>query len=201
MQIGAIKVIRRAEDELRAQAQRALTEGRYRDVAIIARLADDLAQLAERESLSNGSTVDATNPVVPCPNRSSVSRRSQVMERNPKSFPRFEREGERLVKVAWSKRDRSHYEHKAPFNVVNLLIAAIRSKKGVGARFTAPDVLPLIDPRSGTEIPSYQSYLALGWLRHEGVVVKYGRDTYSLKPMAATEAHIAELWEGLPSRD
>ena len=105
------------------------------------------------------------------------------------------------MKIAWSKKDRSEYEHKAPRRVADLLVAAIRSRKGEGAKFQAPEVLPLVEPRTRREIPSYQSYLALAWLRHEGVVAKYGRDGYALKPTAATPEHLTELWEALPSRD
>lgn len=202
---AAVVIIKRAEEELRAHVQRALDEGRYADVAALARLADGLAQLATAEGLANGPAVRTPREASPRVSNQQVERRAVQAPtrsaRGAKAFPRFEREADKLVKIAWSKKDRSEYEHKAPLRVVNLLIDAIRSKKGEGSKFTTPDVLPLIDSKSRGEIPSYQSYLALGWLRHEGVIVKYGRDTYSLKPTAATAAHLKELWEALPSRD
>jgi hypothetical protein len=204
--LEALMIIKRAEQEMRDQLQRALDEGRYADVAELARLADGLSHLLAAAGVSNGVPSGPSPNSAPSKTQLELPRSRTIHTatrggRRAKAYPKFEREADRLVKIAWSKKDRSEYEHKAPLRVVNLLVDAIRSKKGEGAKFTAPDVLPLIDPKSRAEIPSYQSYLALGWLRHEGVIVKYGRDTYSLKSTAATAAHLKELWEALPSRD
>jgi hypothetical protein len=204
--VEAIVIIKRAEQEMRDQLQQALDEGRYVDVAELARLADGLSHLLAAAGVSKAvpsAPASESTPMMPpaeLPGRRHPHPAARP-GRRVKAFPRFERDADRLVKIAWSKKDRAQYEHKAPMRVVNLLIDAIRSKKGEGSKFTAPDVLPLHDPKSRAEIPSYQSYLALGWLRHEGVIVKYGRDTYSLKPTAATATHLKELWEALPSRD
>ena len=43
-----------------------------------------------------------------------------------KTLPRFERDGERIVKVSWSKRAKAEYEHRAPRDVVFSLLDAIR---------------------------------------------------------------------------
>jgi hypothetical protein len=118
--------------------------------------------------------------------------------RSARDYPRFKRDGDRLIKVAWSKRDRDEYEHRAPGRVVQMLVDTIRKKKGDGRIFEATDVMPIKDPSTRQEVPSYQSYLALAWLRHEGLVTKKGRDRYMLKA-AATPERIGELWEALPT--
>lgn len=200
---AGLEILARAEAELRNQIERALSEGRYTEVAALARIADGLAQLATIEGENANRRVEvhserSTLPVSQAPPLTLPShlRRTRVT----RTFPRFEREADKIVKIAWSKKDRAEYEHKAGRQVVDLLVDAIKSAKGEGARFDAPDILPLKDPKTRREVPSYQSYLALAWLRHEGVIVKYGRDGYALKPSAATSEHLSELWEALPSR-
>jgi predicted lipid-binding transport protein (Tim44 family) len=196
----ALQILAKAQAELRELIHRALAEGHYSDVAEIARIADGVARLAPGDDKPQ--TDDQMQPSAP-PN--TVSRPASILHdrrvRTSRAFPRFEREADKLVKIAWSKKDRAEYEHKAPHHVVDALLQAIRSRKGEGAKFEAPDVLPLKDPKTRREVPSYQSYLALAWLRHEGVVMKYGRDGYALKTTAATPEHLSELWEALPSRD
>jgi hypothetical protein len=198
--VTVLDILSRAQAELRSLIEQALSEGRYTDVAEIARIADRVAQLTS----GNGQPSVGRPQALKSP-ESPAARHTLALpvrrKGSSRSFPRFERERDKLVKIAWSKKDRAEYEHKAPRHVVDLLIDAIRTRKGEGAKFDPPDVLPLKDSRTRREIPSYQSYLALAWLRHEGVITKYGRDGYALKPTAATQEHLTELWEGLPSRD
>lgn len=203
---AAKEILKRAEAELRTLIQNALVEGRYGDVASIASLADRLANLAAHDDSLEvsghgiaGSTLGSSSQDEPLPLSRPASKLSiRAIRRN---FPRFEREADRLVKIAWSKRERKEYEHKAPRETVGLLIDRIKGRKGAGARFVAPDIFPMTNPKTKREIPSYQAYLALAWLCHEGLIVKHGRNGYSLKPTAATTEHVSELWEALPSRD
>lgn len=197
----ALELLQRTQAELRDLIRSALADGRYNEVAEIAKIADGIARLGSPE----GDQLDLR--LAPSATAGTLSRTADALKRGSqrgriaRTFPRFERESDKLVKIAWSKKDRAEYEHKAPRQVVNLLIEAIRSRKGEGAKFEAPDVLPLKDPKTRREVPSYQSYLALAWLRHEGVIAKYGREGYSLKPTSATAEHLDELWNALPSRD
>jgi hypothetical protein len=112
-------------------------------------------------------------------------------------YPRFLRDGDRLVKLAWSKKERRPYEHRAPKAIVQKLLDAVRKRKGEGSQFDAADVLPLMTP-TGEEYPSYQSYLALNWLRHVGVVTKIGREGYVVRPGAASAEKLEQFWESLP---
>lgn len=204
---SAVKILQRAESELRSLIEKALADGRYGDVASIARLADRLAQMVS----PNGSAEIGNNSVDSSDLNESSAREEFETSPRPgtklskraarKLFPRFEREADRLVKIAWSKREREEYEHKAPREIVDLLIDYIKGRKGLGARFVATDIFPMKHPKTKHEVSSYQAYLALAWLVHEGVITKYGREGYSLKPTAATPEHIAQLWEALPSRD
>jgi hypothetical protein len=115
-------------------------------------------------------------------------------------YPRFLREGDRLVKIAWSKRKHGPYEHKAPRAVIQALVNAVQRQIGEGKLFQAGTLLPLKDALH-EEYPSYQSYLALSWLRDVGVISKKGRDGYVLKPNTAKTEQLERLWLELPGEE
>jgi hypothetical protein len=199
----ALGILSAAEAELRSVIERALADGRYDEVAMLAAITDELAEVrrlrADSVSSGNGAPTAAGPRTVVRPRTSG--RPEMEHGARARHFPRFEREGDKIIKTASSRRQgHAEYEHRAPLRVIDALLAGIRGKKGEGAKFKAPDILPLIDPKTQNEIPSYQSYLALSWLRQEGVIVKHGRDMYSLKPTAATREHIADLVRALPTR-
>jgi len=95
-------------------------------------------------------------------------------------YPKFVREGDSLVKIGWSRRDRKPYEHKAQRSVLRSLVQALVRVGSGGERFTVEALLPLKDTSAGSEIPDYQMYLTLAWLRSIGLIVQHGRQGYSL---------------------
>jgi hypothetical protein len=194
----AADILSRAEAELRALIQEQLTQGLYGDVAATALMADSLLRLVNGQDCpSSPSSTGAGASRVK--GDAGTAAPESPRRRSPKDYPQFARDGERLVKIAWSKRERAEYEHRAPRHVVQNLIDAVRKKKGEGKLFEAADILPIKDSATRQEIPSYQAYLALAWLRHVGLVSKKGRDGYVLKSAATSPERIAELWEGLPT--
>ncbi len=118
----------------------------------------------------------------------------------PEGYPRFFREGNVLVKLGWSRTEKAPYEHKAPRKLVDLLADAVGNAGRGGRRFTTEEVLHLEDPKEGSELPGYQVYLALAWLRIEGLVVQHGRQGYSLPPGIDLPRAVEEHWQRLPER-
>ena len=59
------------------------------------------------------------------------------------------------------------------------------------------DVLPLAYA-GGKEIPSYQAYLALAWLRSVEAISKDGREGYRADLPKLSEESMNQLWESLP---
>jgi hypothetical protein len=115
-------------------------------------------------------------------------------------YPKFLRDGENLVKIGWSKKDKSPYEHRAPKRVVDLLVETLVRAGRDGRRFTTDDILPLHDPDEGAEIPSYQGYLCLAWLRREKKIEQHGRKGYSLLNAERLPTLVAECWDGMSRR-
>lgn len=214
----AVSAVKAAETAIRSQLQtlmlEAVTAEAYADVAAIAKIAEGLSF----RSSPNGarptplpSDENLVSPNIkllgadwPDSVRASASEELAALEKlRPRAgsrkdqYPRFLRERDRLVKVAWSKKERAPYEHRAPRDVVDALVEAIQKHKGENKLFQASDILPLKN-RMHEEYPSYQSYLALNWLRDVGVIRKKGREGYVLRPSAATKERLAHLWAALP---
>jgi hypothetical protein len=62
------------------------------------------------------------------------------------------------------------------------------------------EVLPLNNPGDGSELPSYQVYLSLAWLRAEDLIVQHGRQGYSLPPGSDLERESERRWGELKTR-
>jgi hypothetical protein len=112
-------------------------------------------------------------------------------------YPQFLREGEELVKVGWSKRKRSEYRHKAPKRLVMLVARAIERAAVNGERIVMEKAFPVSDPELGGDVPSYQAYLTLAWLRKEKLINQHGRQGYSLIDDSAIEENFEQRWNRL----
>jgi hypothetical protein len=104
------------------------------------------------------------------------------------------------VKIGWSKTSRTEYEHRAQKRVVDAVLKAVVSAGQKSQVFTVESLLPITDTADGTEIPAYQVYLALAWLRTEGFVNQHGREGYSLLVTANIEKTVEDRWTALPDK-
>jgi hypothetical protein len=222
------EVIRRAEAELRGLLSRAAERAEYAHVQVLAGWASRLRSLLDgtgnggvaSEELpprdhapasDGGALASVSTPAADAGpgkrggqqtgrRKSRKAARSRKRSSPQAAYPKFLRTGENLVKIGWSKSDKTTYEHKAPRRVVNLLVEALLRVGQGGRRFTSDDLLPLRDTKEGTEIPSYQTYLSLAWLRAEELVVQHGRQGYSLPPSVDLARATEERWQELPQR-
>lgn len=204
----AIETLRGAEVALRGIIEAALAAQAYREVAEVAASAEALARLIQEvtgERSTGSALVTMTSQSheiqadVAGSQQSAANGHRAVWIAPPSSkraYPRYMRDDERLVKIAWSKKERKPYEHRAPREIIEGLVEAIRKRKGEGRVFEASDVMPL-KSAAGEDYPSYQSYLALGWLREIGAIRKRGRDGYLLRPGLDLNK-LDELWRALP---
>lgn len=206
------QAVQTAEETLRATIADALDGHAYKDVAALADAADALSVLvrkltphAPRSSVSEPTVVTAPPPSAPDATSGGeipatvVSPPTSVTRRE--KYPQYRRDGEMLIKVAWSKKNRRPYEHRAPRRIVQLLVDKIRRRYdhvGDEQVFDASHIMPLWTPNQ-EEYPSYQVYLALGWLRHVGAVSKKGRSGYVLRSGKGTPTQLEALWRDLPT--
>lgn len=197
--IEAKAILADAEKSLRDLMQRELREHRYAEIAELAQITDTLKRLASGRS---GPVPAMKNEEISNTfNGSRTSKRLGPKRTNSKKhdYPRFERDGDKLVKVGWSKKAREEYEHRAPREAALAFAENLVSSIPVQQTFVIDELLPVHDA-TGDEIPSYQVYLTLAWLRQEGVVEKKGRDGYTRIIEPFSENAFNSLWEKLSKR-
>lgn len=222
----AIKELRRTETALRGVMTDAIGAQAYQEVAAIAAFAEAIARLVRPQAslaedgevyltgsptppMEQGFTPQSTNqlasaeskigtkiPDDPPQYEASASRPRKSAKKN--DYPRFEREADRLVKIGWSKRDSRAYEHRAPREVV-FRFARLLEAKTSNDTFTMDNLLPIKDENGG-ELPSYQAYLAMAWLRSLGAIQRVGKDGYSVMPESLTPDALEHFWDLLTVR-
>ena len=192
-------VLADAEKALRDIMQRELKAQRYAELADLAGMADGLTRLA---SASGNGLVAKPLPTRPSGSRQTRPVAIQMPRKKSgsrKSYPRFERIDDKLIKIGWSKKSREEYEHRAPRSAVLAFTEHLGANTKKDRTFVIDQLLPVHDS-AGEELPSYQVYLTLAWLRQAGAVEKRGRDGYvrTLEPLDGST--LDTLWDQIPDR-
>jgi hypothetical protein len=102
-----------------------------------------------------------------------------------------------LVKIGWSKSERSEYQHRAPRAVALILLRAVIQLAAKKPVFAVDDLLPLHDPCDRSPLPPHQVYLALAWLKAEGIVMPEGRQGYRLLVRSDPDKLLNDRWQSL----
>jgi len=198
----ARRVLMDAEVALSGLMRAALEDQQYSDIAAIASVSERLRRLIE--SFETGTpTVREAGPFYGSSiddRQSGAHRARKVSGRTkhgrPAGYPRFERDGDRLVKIGWSKKKRGEYEHRAPRPVALALAEAVRSRDETVEPFVMEAILPAID-----QYPSYQVYVALAWLRASGAIRRKGAGGYVADLERLTDEQLMSLWSALPEHE
>lgn len=103
------------------------------------------------------------------------------------------------MKIAWSKKNRAEYEHRASRHALVRVVECVEQQGRHGKIFRMEDVLPVVMP-DGAEIPSYQAYLCVGWLKTEGLLEQHGRQGYTIPKDVAINRDMQRAWTELPAR-
>ena len=182
-------VISSAEIGLRELLSEAASEGDYEAVARIVESAKDLAAAGEKLSTgnvpTNGHAAGTATPTVG----------------NPMGYPKFFRSADhKLVMLGWSKKGSTEYEHRAPRNVLNQLVSALRDTAPAGEPVTIDHLLPMLTGDDGAALPQYYGRTFLRWLRAIGLVKKHGHAGYTVVDPTNFEREAAAYWRRLASR-
>jgi len=204
---------------LRDLISRALAEQRYGDVKQIADLADKLAQLlsgngihlsiAASPTRSTESSVpevaaiadskqNESNGVPTPPKRRKASAKTRL-KKAKSEYPKFVRDVDRLVKIGWSKKNRQEYEHRVPRGAVLAFLRHLSGNVEEAKVFDIEGLLP-VQNGAGEDIPGYQIYVVIAWLREAGLIEKKGRDGYFVRNKSVISGDLNELWESLQTR-
>ena len=141
-------------------------------------------------------------PSNPDPGVSRLEPASRPTRRKPRgtnsAYPKFVRRKDQLIKIGWSKKSKREYQHKSPQSVTACVCDALIRIAAASKLFSTEELFPVFAP-DDTEIPSYQAYLCLAWLRHEGLVTKEGRQGYAVPdPKNLVNSAVEPRWLALP---
>jgi hypothetical protein len=199
----AQRILSDAEGRLRGLIADATAAQRYDDVAKLAVLARELVLVVR--SAADGEPADtrvrsAAPGNLPVQDsavkQASLQPRPSVAAAASVGYPRFERQGDRLVKFAWSKKDRREYEHRASAEVIFRVAELFEQRCSIGTPFLMDALMPFKMP-NGSDIPSYQAYLALAWFRSFAAVESRGKDGYAVAiPNLQTQVRLT--WDSTP---
>ncbi len=209
----ARQVIADAEAALRDLISKALVEQRYSEVKEIAGLADKVARI-----LQSGDIQLSTSPP---PSPSDTALRSMVQHvmdaptpsysdkpakrvrrRIPqvkKGYPRFVRDDDKLVKVGWSKKNKAEYEHRVPRETILTFVRHLDENVEESTKFDIDSLFPVSDG-SGGEVPGYQIYVIIAWLREVDVIEKLGRDGYVIRDKSVLRGKLDEQWNAIHAK-
>jgi len=116
-------------------------------------------------------------------------------------YPKFVREKLDLVKLGWSPREKGPYEHRVPKAVAYAVASAVASRGKAGHRFTMDEILKaLASVKSAEQVPSYQTYAVISWLKWAGMVLQHGRQGYTVVRPHTFESSLDAVWQSLPQR-
>ena len=198
-------VLRTAEESLRDLIRQAMDDQRYSEIKDVAELADGVAKLIRGEPVENRPVLmtrdtPARYEVKGSPPPPTTKKKPARRKRSKKSdYPWFGRDGDRLVKVGWSKKNKKEYEHRVSRDLVQVFATHLLTNVSDSEVFDVEGLLPVIDS-SGDEVPAYQVYVALAWLRSINVIEKKGRDGYVLRQPTAISGDMNEIWNSLRTR-
>ena len=195
-------VIRSAENSLRGLMEKAIQLGRYGEVAQLAEMAQSLGRVLGEPLPAVG--IPSADYSVPPPVitkgpglTTPKATKSTKIRVAVADYPKFERDSNRLIKIGWSKREKAEYEHRVPRETARCVYLELA--KVAATVFRMEELLPFNLP-DGTEIPSYQTYLVLAWLRHISQIEKRANDSYQWVSEAVNDSSFGKAWDATRQR-
>ena len=200
------RIIQRANDAmseaealLRDLIAEAAQDGNYALVTTISRAAQQVVEA--RADLPTGITTNAeadvssARKIVTGPRSGRTKNRGQ---HGRAAYPRFERRNGVLHKIGWSKKRRKEYVHKIQRAAFDDTVSAIEDlAKQKGGILSPEDIYSRASEINGDDVPQYQVYIVLAFLRNENLVDKVGREGYRVYTPADLQLSANLAWEGV----
>lgn len=197
---SAADALQNAEESLRDLAAKAATGGDYASVMLIASWAQAVKDIPGGKP--TGCSDRAGIAIANGSRRVFVSAKASKRTGRKKSsdeYPKFFRHGDQLIRVAWSKRDRSEYQHKTSQAILRQFADTLSSAGKEGRVFSTDEILPLQDV-DGQPVPAYQVYVCIALLKQAGLIDQHGRQGYSLTRGEDLKKAIDSIWRSLSEK-
>lgn len=195
----AITLLSDMEAKLRALLSTAASAGDYTNVVQMASWARTISELIKETAIEAKKPTNHTNSAQP---NGKAAKRAGPRGRSSHhhvqtSYPQFFRQGDQLVRIAWSKREKKEYRHKAPLFVLRALAKAMADKGVDGRVFSTDQLLPIPETDNG-EVPNYQAYVGISMFKQTGLIDQHGRQGYSIPRLSEFKDAVEAIWKKLP---
>ncbi len=194
----ATEILRQAEASLRDVVSHAAAAGDYAGVVQIASWASAVRDLFVGERVDEGKRRRSPRADKGIASHAATPPRKGQRRQSRGDYPRFFRQRDQLVRVAWSKRDKKEYQHKAPYSTIQSLVAAMCKAGRDGRVFSTDQILPMQDAE-GSDVPSYQVYVGIALMKHAGLIDQHGRQGYSIPQLTEFSDAVESVWRSLPT--
>lgn len=189
--------LRRCEADIQLLVADAASSSKYDEIDRLTAIARSLNEMALGAASAQRLDRRAEAGAAPISARQTAPPREARAPARKADYPKFARDGNDLVKTGWSKKKREEYMHRARRGQAESIASALAGRGHTNGTVPIDDILSVRD-RSGSEIPSYQVYLTLAWLRKEGLVERRGRNGYRVRDPEHLVGTFADMWSALP---
>jgi hypothetical protein len=206
-----VRQLGQARDVAKRAIQEAAKANDFQTVARLAAIADTVDQLMAEASTATAAPANknqsaGSDDLQDTHDTAAIRAKNERFgekkrPRDRRDYPVFFRQDNDLVKLGRSRSSPEEYEHRAPRSVVERVVKAVISAGGNKKRFGADVVFKQMGSESGDiDVPAYQVYVALAWLKWSGLIVQHGRQGYTVAlPQKFTELAWSS-WDQLGSR-
>lgn len=188
-------LLQETEAKLRGLVSEAASSGDYASVVQIASWARTISELLKRKSVEKaGGAVTGHGSAK---NGAKGPKQVSLAKRGQRSYPLFFRQSDQVVRIAWSKRERKEYRHKAAYSILKVLAKSMAEKATDGRVFATEQFLPVRDSQN-SEVPNYQAYVGISLFKQAGLIDQHGRQGYSIPRLADFKDAVEAVWKKLP---
>jgi hypothetical protein len=186
-----IGILSKAESDLREVIVEAAQEGDYRSVDMARTAAVNVNNIKVR--IKNPSSKGQAKGVSGVAHR----KRKGLSRKGGKSgYPKFDVKNDTLIRMGWSRKERSKYTHKTPRVVFDRTVEAMAAlARSEGGPFMAEQIIEQVNHMESETVPSYQVYVVIGLLRKRECIKQVGREGYDIPTDVAAKAE--KEWQGL----
>lgn len=182
------KTLEKCERSIRELISTAAQEGDYEGVERATDIAVNLRNLKQQKNGIGNTNTKASETI------SKPKSQSSAKSRKKTDYPYFQVKQDTLIRFGWSKKEKREYSHKIPKSAFDGVIEAISkiSKRGKEP-YTAESIIELANQHPDQDIPSYQAYVVIGFLKEVGLLEQVGREGYI--PSVDFENKAVEAWK------
>jgi hypothetical protein len=171
----AIRCLKECEANLRRFVSEAAAAGDYETVLRLTACAKQVAAISS--SFGDAAPVGGEHQTSPARLNGHAAPK---VRSNSVAYPRFACRRDHLIRFGRSKGESSEYQHKTAKPAVDAVASAVLEAGREGRVFTIEDCRPVVTAANGSEVPGYQVYNVLAWLKKMGLVDQHGRQGYSI---------------------